>query len=58
MEISYLPNDYLIKTVKECVRGGAAEDIFVLRALRIKNNSQEQVSIVELCIYPKSEGNS
>jgi hypothetical protein len=58
MEISYLPSGYLIKTVKESERGGSAEDIFILRALRIKNVSREQVSIVELHYNLKSGGES
>ena len=58
MEISYLPADYRIKTIKKSEQGGAAEDIFILRALRIKNISQVQVSIVNLHFDLKSEGES
>ncbi len=58
MEISYLPADYRIKTIKKSGQGGASEDIFILRALRIKNISQVQVLIVNLHFDLKSEGES
>jgi murein DD-endopeptidase MepM/ murein hydrolase activator NlpD len=56
MEISYLPAKFIIKTTKTSDRGGGAEDIFVLRALRIKNILQDSISIQELMYNLKSEG--
>ena len=56
MEISYLPGEFLIKAIKKNDWGGCDEEIFILRALRIKNDLQEQVSIIELQFDLKSAG--
>ena len=54
MEISYLPGEYLINAIKKNDFGGRDEYILILRALRIKNVLQEQVSIMELQFDLKS----
>lgn len=58
MEISYLPSDYLIKTIKKSEPGGSDEDIFILRALKIKNNQEVIAAITELQLDLKSDGES
>lgn len=62
IEMSYLPRNFLIKTPRNSITssllgGGKPEDIFLLRALRIKNISKEKISIQELRFSLKSNGN-
>ncbi|MGY5876851.1 MAG: M23 family metallopeptidase [Candidatus Thorarchaeota archaeon] len=56
MEISILPPDYLIKTIKENEDKTVKESIIVIRALRVRNTSKKKITIKKLLFNLKSKG--
>lgn len=56
MEISILPSDYIIKTIKEDENKSVLETIFLIRALRIRNTFKEKIEIEKLQFNLKSNG--
>ncbi|MGY5852475.1 MAG: M23 family metallopeptidase [Candidatus Thorarchaeota archaeon] len=56
MEISILPSDYLIKTIKENEDKTVKESIILLRALRMRNTSKKKIAIKKLLFNLKSNG--
>ena len=48
MEISILPSDYVIKTLKENEDKTVNETIFLIKALRIRNTFEKKITIKKL----------
>ena len=55
MEISILPSDYVIKTIKENEDKTVNESIFLIKALRIKNTFEQNITIKKIKFNLKSK---
>ena len=56
MEISVLPADYVIKTLKENEDKTVKEAIFLIKALRIRNTFEKKITIEKIQFTLKSKG--